>query len=182
MAAPHLAPDAIAGVGLRRIDTRLDHRGGLAEVYREEWAHGALAVQWNLVHSAGGVVRGVHVHPLHDDYVVVVDGRIVFGLRDLRRGSPSEGVTLSLEVKADEPYALTIPRGVAHGFCHLEPTTLLVGVNRGYDPVHDELEVHWQDPALGIEWPLDEAVLSDRDANAGTLSELLDRLEPWQPL
>ena len=150
------------------------------EMFRTEWCKLPPPVQWNWLLSEAGVVRGVHVHPLHDDYVVVASGTMHLGLRDLRRESQTEGVATVVALQVDNPIAVTIPHGVAHGFCYVERSLVLVGVNRPYDP-QDELGCHWQDPALEISWPIHKAMLSPRDASAGPLTDLLERVEPWQP-
>jgi dTDP-4-dehydrorhamnose 3,5-epimerase len=182
---PHqlsVSPPALpAGVRLRPLATHADPRGSFTEVFREEWEVGVEPVQWNVVRSAAGVLRGVHVHPRHGDYFLVVGGRALVGLRDLRRGSPTEGLSALVELRGDALAALTIPPGVAHGFYLPEPSIHLYSVSHYWDPA-DELGCHWRDPALGIPWPCTEPLLSPRDAEAAPLADLLSELEPWQPI
>jgi dTDP-4-dehydrorhamnose 3,5-epimerase len=169
------------GVRVDRLTMHPDDRGVFTEVYRREWDTGIDPVQWNMVRSQAGVLRGVHVHPRHADYLMIVSGRASIGLRDLRRGSSTEGLSAQFTVDGDHLTALTIPPGVAHGFLFLEPSIHVYAVSRYWD-VADELACHWADPVLEFDWPLTPTLLSDRDRDAGSLSDLLDELEPYQPI
>lgn len=169
------------GVQRRRLTMHGDARGIFTEVFRNSWDTGITPVQWNVVSSRAGVLRGVHVHVRHDDYLILLQGRASIGLRDLRLGSPTEGLAVLLELRPEEPEALTIPRGVAHGFYFHEPSIHIYSVSRYWD-LADELGCHWADPALGIPWPMNHAQVSDRDASAPPLEELLAQLAPFQPV
>src|SRR3970282_2615067 len=76
------------GVAWRELETHADQRGDLTELFRAEWQSGPAPVQWNFVRSQANVLRGVHVHPRHDDYLIVLQNRMEIGLKDLRRDSP----------------------------------------------------------------------------------------------
>jgi dTDP-4-dehydrorhamnose 3,5-epimerase len=179
---PVLVSTALAhGVRVRRLEMHRDPRGVFTEIFRAAWDTGIAPVQWNAVGSEAGVLRGVHVHLRHDDYLILVSGRACIGLRDLRRGSPTEGATALMELAGSDLTALTIPRGVAHGFYFHEPSVHIYSVSE-YWSLEDELACHWADPALEIPWPVSSARLSDRDAAAAPLAQLLTELEPWQPL
>lgn len=169
------------GVRLRPLTTHADPRGTFTEVYRQEWDTGIVPIQWNAVFTEAGVMRGVHLHPLHDDYLIVVQGRASIGLRDLRRGSPTEGAVALVELRGADMAAITIPHGVAHGFYFHEPSLHIYSVTHYWDPA-DELACRWDDPELGIPWPVTDAVLSPRDAAAPPLRELLAQLAPYQPI
>lgn len=170
-----------AGVVVRPLAAHVDERGTFTELYRLEWATGVTPIQWNAVRSDGGVLRGVHVHLRHDDYLTVPYGRAVVGLRDLRRGSPTEGLSGVVELGGDQQAALVIPHGVAHGFYFLEPSVYVYAVTEYWDP-NDELVCHWADPELQIPWPVRSAQVSERDAKSQSLRDLLRQLEPWQPI
>lgn len=174
-------PAAIDGVRLASLTTHRDERGGFCELFREEWRTGVTPVQWNVVDSQPGVLRGVHVHVRHADYLTVAAGRASIGLRDLRAGSPSEGQSAVVELDGAAREAISIPVGVAHGFLFHEPTTHVYAVSRYWDPA-DELACHWADPELEIAWPFEPRLVSGRDASAGPLAELLAELEPYQQL
>jgi dTDP-4-dehydrorhamnose 3,5-epimerase len=170
-----------AGTALRPLQANGDGRGAFTELYREEWGTGARPIQWNAVWSGAGVLRGVHVHIRHDDYLTVPVGRASVGLRDLRRGSPTEGLAVLVELGRERPAALVIPHGVAHGFYFHEPSLHVYAVSEYWDP-SDELACNWADPALGIPWPAATAVVSDRDRDAQPLEALLAELAPRQPI
>jgi dTDP-4-dehydrorhamnose 3,5-epimerase len=169
------------GVALRPLTMNRDSRGSFTELFRDEWETGLSPVQWNAVSSEPGTLRGVHLHIRHDDYLTTLKGRASVGLRDLRRGSPTEGMSVLVELTEDPLAALLIPHGVAHGFYFPEPSLHLYAVTKYWD-VDDELACHWADPDLGIFWPAEPTIVSERDATAQSLAQLLDELEPLQPL
>lgn len=163
------------GVRVRPLEPHEDDRGTFVELYRGEWEMAVEPIQWNAVHSAAGVLRGVHVHPRHDDYLTIVRGRAVVGLRDLREGSASDGAAACVELRAERPAAITIPHGVAHGFYFAEPSTHVYAVSHYWDPA-DELGCRWDDPELEIPWPQREARISPRDQELPSLAVLQDEL------
>ena len=173
--------DLPVGVTLYPLNPHPDYRGVFTEVFRSEWDTAIEPVQWNLAHSEAGVLRGVHVHPRHDDYLVLVRGRASVGLRDLRQGSPSEGQAALVGLDSDAPAGLFIPHGVAHGFYFHEESTHLYAVSHYWD-TNDEKACLWSDPALEIPWPVETATASQRDANAQSLDELLTEIAPFQPI
>lgn len=164
-----------AGVQLRPLEPHADSRGCFTELHRGEWGVGVQPVQWNAVRTQAGVLRGVHVHPRHDDYLIVFGGHAAVGLRDLREDSPSAGLGACLDLRGDAPAGLTIPHGVAHGFYFHERSLHIYAVSHYWD-VGDELGCRWDDDELGIPWPQSEAVISPRDAALPSLAVLEDRL------
>jgi dTDP-4-dehydrorhamnose 3,5-epimerase len=162
------------GVQVHPMTTHADSRGEFTEIFREEWRTGLSLVQWNLVRNRKGVLRGPHVHLIHDDYLMVVDGRSRVGLRDLRKGSDTEGLSATLDVGSDELMALVIPAGVLHGFYFPEPSTHVYAVTHYWDPVNDEYGCRWDDPGLGIDWGVSDPILSDKDRSLPPLAELVD--------
>lgn len=169
------------GVQRRQLHTHRDQRGSLTEVFRASWETAIAAIQWNCAESQANVLRGVHVHVKHDDFLILLRGRASIGLRDLRRGSPTEGMTALIDMQGQELHAITIPPGVAHGFYFHEPSTHIYAVNEYWDP-SDELGCHWADPALGIDWPEIAPFISERDATLPSLGELVESLPPWQQI
>jgi dTDP-4-dehydrorhamnose 3,5-epimerase len=155
-----------------------DDRGVFTEVLREQWGTGCAPVQWNYVTSEAGVLRGVHVHRRHADYLVITHGRASIGLCDLRFGSPTEGVATVVEMRGEELAALTIPPGVAHGFYLHEPSMQLYAVSEYWDP-QDELGCFWSDPDLAIPWPVTSARISARDQALPSLMELRELMSLW---
>jgi len=168
--------------GMRRVGlvTHADPRGALTEILRDSWGLGPHAVQWNMVRSRPGTLRGVHVHPKHTDYWILVNGQATVGYRDLRDGSPTAGMAGELRLSGEIPEMLVIPPGVAHGFQFEAWSVHLYGVT-SYWNMADELGCKWDDPELGISWPWPgPPVLSPRDAEAKPLRDLLRELVPHQ--
>lgn len=163
------------GVSLRSLETHHDERGSLTELFRTSWEIGVAVVQWNYVVSEGAVLRGVHVHIKHGDYLILLSGHATIGLRDLRHDSTTEGLTALIEMHGNDLQALTIPPGVAHGFYFHEPSTHIYAVSEFWDS-QDELGCHWADPALEIDWPNAAPAISARDAALPSLRELVESL------
>lgn len=169
------------GVMHRELEMNRDERGSLTEIFRTEWDSGIEPVQWNAFDSRKQVLRGVHVHPRHIDYLVMLRGTAIIGLKDLRRGSPTEGLASAVSMSGAKMASLLIPPGVAHGFYFPEDSQIVYAVS-SYWSLDDELGCRWDDPALQIPWMPGEVNLSPRDAAAPPLSDLLIQLEPWQPI
>jgi dTDP-4-dehydrorhamnose 3,5-epimerase len=146
-----------------------DERGSFTEVFREEWAVGLRPVQWNLVRSRAGTLRGVHVHSRHSDYLMLVEGRMTVCLRDLRPGG--EASAMAVEFEAPRVQALFIPPGVAHGFYYPVDSVHVYAVSRYFDPA-DDLGCRWDDPELGMPWPETPRQVSARDRALPGLAEL----------
>lgn len=164
------------GVLHRAITVHADERGSLSEIFRTEWPTGIAPLQWNLVKSAGNVMRGVHVHPHHVDYLTVAHGTMHIALVDMRTDSPTHKLATIVVLTGDDPHTLTIPNGVAHGFWFPAPATFFYAVDH-YWSLADELGCRWDDPELGIPWPatMADPQLSPRDEDAGTFAELQDQ-------
>ena len=160
-----------------------DRRGFFSETYNRK----ALAVigididfvQDNHSYSADkGTVRGLHFQtpPFAQDKLVRVARGSVFDIAvDLRQGSSSYGRHVSAVLSADAWNQILVPIGFAHGFMTLEPDTeVIYKVSNYYAPDHDK-GLLWNDPALGINWPIadEEAVLSDKDSKQPRLAELI---------
>ncbi len=159
-----------------------DARGFFSEIFREavlrEHGIDVCFVQENLSLSVDrGVVRGLHfqLHPACQAKLVRAGaGAILDVAVDIRQGSPSYGRHVAVVLSAADGNQLFVPEGFAHGFCTLEANTEVVyKVNRYYSAEHDR-GLAWDDPALGIAWPVgpDEALLSDKDRRQPLLAEL----------
>ncbi|MEQ8394788.1 dTDP-4-dehydrorhamnose 3,5-epimerase [Thalassobaculum sp.] len=124
-----------------------------------------------------GVLRGLHFQtpPFAQDKLVrVVRGRIFDVAVDIRQGSPSFGKWVGAEISAEAWNQILVPVGFAHGFVTLEPDTeVIYKVTAPYAPEHDK-GVAWNDPAIGIDWPLNgiEPTLSDKDTKHPALADL----------
>jgi dTDP-4-dehydrorhamnose 3,5-epimerase len=163
----------IAGVVLRPLTRHADVRGAFTETYRREWLpDGREMVQSNLSRSRAGVLRGPHFHRRQADYWVVVEGRMFVGLIDLRRGSATEGLRHEVTLEADDPAGLYIPPGVAHGFVAETDVVFQYLVDAYFDG-SDEFGIAWDDPDLGIAWPVGAPIVSDRDRGNPSLAAVL---------
>ena len=181
MGSPPPSAGSILGVVVTDLTMHPDSRGAFTELFRESWDLDVSPIQWNVVRSEEGVLRGVHVHPRHDDYLSVLTGRATVGLRDLRSGSPTEGLADLVELSGDQLRSIVIPHGVAHGFLFHEPSLHMYSVSHYWD-TDDELGCLWSDPALEIPWPFSPSDLSKKDTNAQSLGDLLIELESYQPI
>ena len=133
-------------------------------------------VQDNESLSREGVIRGLHYQlPPHaqSKLVRVVRGAILDVVVDIRRGSPTFGRYVAVELSADNHHQLFIPRGFAHGFKVVEGEALLQYKCDNYYAPECEGSIRWDDPTLAIDWQMDptEAVVSARDRGARLLEE-----------
>jgi len=148
-----------------------DERGYFMETYKgsDFVAHGILDhfVQDNHSHSKQGVLRGLHyqVPPYAQSKLVrVLQGTVFDVAVDMRKGSPSYGQWVGIVLSDENQHMLYVPRGFAHGFCVLsESADVMYKVDQEYSPQH-EAGIVWNDPEIGIRWPLQDPVLSFRDA------------------
>ncbi len=122
------------GVSVLPLTPHADERGIFTELYRASWEPGVAPVQWNAVRSEANVLRGVHAHLRHTDYLTLALGRATIGLHDLRGGSPTEGLGTTVKLDAGKPAALVIPVGVAHGFYFHESSLHIYAVSHEFDP------------------------------------------------
>jgi dTDP-4-dehydrorhamnose 3,5-epimerase len=181
---------------MRALETRLrgpiliepavhgDERGFFCETYRRsalmEIGIGEEMVQDNHSRSRRGVVRGMHFQVDRGlaKLVRCARGRVYDVVVDLRRGSPTYGEWEGFELSDESMRMLYVPVGFAHGFCVLSDVAdLLYKQDAYYDPV-SEMGIRYDDPDVGIEWPLPAAELipSARDAAAPPLREVADAL------
>jgi dTDP-4-dehydrorhamnose 3,5-epimerase len=176
-------PTAIPEVLVVRPRLFGDERGWFTEVFQAaafaEIGLPTSFVQVNQSRSARGVLRGLHFQwdPPQAKLMRVVSGRAFMVAADIRPGSPTLGQVVTLEASADEPVLFWAPASFARGFCALEDRTEIeYFCTAAYDPRH-ESGIRWDDPALGIAWPVEDPSLSPKDAAAGTLGDWLARPE-----
>lgn len=154
-----------------------DARGYFMELWREDKlaAAGIPArfVQTNFSASRKGVLRGLHFQEpsAQDKLIAVLSGAIFDVAVDIRRGSPHFGRWVGIELSASNRRQLWIPRGFAHGFCALaDDTHVQYACTEHYAPAHDRA-IRWNDPAIGIDWPVTSPLLSPRDSAAPLLAD-----------
>lgn len=131
-------------------------------------------IQDNHSRSVKGVLRGMHYTVKHPQaqIVTVIRGRIFDAVVDLRPGSPTFGRWVGFELSDEGPRQLYMAPGFAHGFCVLsEFADLHYKVSRLYE-AGDEGGLAWNDPDVGIRWPVDNPRVSARDAGYPRLREL----------
>jgi dTDP-4-dehydrorhamnose 3,5-epimerase len=175
---------SIDGLLVVRWETFGDDRGFFRQTYqvRElEEALGRTPVlrQGNHSRSEPGVLRGFHAEPW-DKLVYVVRGAAMAAVADIRPDSPTfgEAATFHLgEPPAGDRIRLFISQGLANSFCTYGESVVdyLYDVSDYWRPGLDKPSVAWDDPDLGVEWPVDEPVLSDADRANPTLRELFPR-------
>ena len=160
---------ALEGVLIVESQVFPDRRGFFMEAYsRQRYAaHGIAAdfVQDNHSQSVRHVIRGLHyqLRPGQAKLVRVISGEILDVVVDIRRGAPTYGRWLSLEMSAATPRQLYVPPGFAHGFCVLSATAEVeYKVDSYYDPAR-ERGIVYNDPTLAIPWPTAAPILSDKD-------------------
>jgi dTDP-4-dehydrorhamnose 3,5-epimerase len=163
-----------------------DERGFFTETWRQSWHEQEgippqeAFVQDNHSRSSHGVVRGMHfqIGAGVAKLVRCARGRILDVAIDLRAGSPTYGQWEGVELDDESMRELYVPVGFAHGFCVLsEIADVLYKQTRYYDQ-EVERGIAWDDPEIGVEWPLPTAQLtvSARDAQAPTLAEMAHEL------
>jgi dTDP-4-dehydrorhamnose 3,5-epimerase len=163
-----------------------DNRGYFYELYTEHSyaPHGVARsfVQDNISVSRRNTIRGLHFQePTPQGKLVAVLRGVIWDVAvDVRCGSPSFGRHSAIELDDRKHRQLWIPRGFAHGFAVLsDEAEVLYKCDSFYEPTH-ERSLHWADPALAIDWPIEDPILSERDRAAPLLRDA-SVLPVWQP-
>jgi dTDP-4-dehydrorhamnose 3,5-epimerase len=170
---PQIENLPISGVKLVRVNRISDSRGYFVETYaRPDFVASGLDyefIQDNESRSEmPGTVRGLHfqVPPFAQTKLVrVLRGRVLDVVVDLRRSSPTYGKHAAVELNETTGEQLLVPVGFAHGYCALEPQTVIFyKVDQVYSAAH-ERGIHWGDPGLAIAWPVagEGAIVSEKD-------------------
>ena len=165
-----------------------DARGFFYESYNEATYREAGIdrhfVQANVSRSAQGVLRGLHYQWPNPQgkLVSVLDGEVYDVAVDIRRGSPTFGQSVGVMLTASNHRHFWIPEGFAHGFCVVsEFATFTYQCTALYDAKADA-GIRWNDAALGIDWPISDPLLSDKDSKAPFLTDVPpDRLPVCAP-
>ena len=160
-----------------------DDRGWFSEIFRagafEELGLPSRFAQVNQSRSRRGVIRGLHFQwdPPQGKLMRVVAGRAFLIAVDIRPGSPTLGRVVTVEASADDPLLVWAPASFARGFAALaDVTDIEYFCTAEYNPAR-ESAIRWDDPSLGISWPMADPVLSVKDASAGSLEDWLARPE-----
>ncbi len=159
-----------------------DDRGYFCELFRKDWFNQNVSdvelIQENQSLSRqAGTIRGLHFQTMpftQGKLVRCQAGALVDVVVDIRRGSPTFGHWLAVELSQENGRQLWVPPGTAHGFCTLLPNTVIsYKVSAYYSPAHDR-GMAWDDPDIAISWPAvaDPAFLSPKDRLHPRLAEL----------
>ena len=179
----HIEPTHISDVRIVRRTAARDQRGSFVEQFRADaFAAAGLplsVVQVNQSESRRGVVRGLHFQwdPPQGKLIRVAAGAAYLVSVDVRPGSPTLGEWHGVEMDATQDTQVWAPAGFARGFCALTDGCLVQYLCTGtYNP-DTEGGIRWDDPELGIQWPLTDVILSEKDRGQPTLEEWLRRPE-----
>jgi dTDP-4-dehydrorhamnose 3,5-epimerase len=161
-----------------------DNRGYFMETYHQQKYQKAgidqAFVQDNHSHSTRGVLRGLHYQLKHPQgkLIYTVTGTIFDVAVDIRKGSPTFGQWTGAELSAENKRQIYIPQGFAHGFVVLsESADVIYKCTDLYTP-GDEYGVLWSDPEIGINWPVGNPILSQKDIENPSLNEISESLLP----
>ena len=148
---------AIHDVVIKKLTTHSDDRGYFREIVREDDQLLRHFGQSSITKTYPGVIKAFHWHNDQDDVWYVVDGMARVVLYDRRAGSPTKGVTQVVYAGEDNPVAVLIPAGIAHGYQVLgqKPVVLFYHVTKTYDPHEpDEQRIAFDDPEIGFDWSI----------------------------
>lgn len=155
-----------------------DERGFFMEIWREERYEEAGIpghfVQDNLSFSRRGVLRGLHFQnpDQQGKLVYVLEGEVYDVAVDIRAGSPTFGEWVAVTLSSENKRQFYVPEGFAHGFLVTSSTALFAYKCTARYNAEAEASVLWNDPEIGVEWPVEAPVLSDKDRTAPPLAEM----------
>ncbi|WJW76723.1 dTDP-4-dehydrorhamnose 3,5-epimerase [Thiohalobacter sp. IOR34] len=181
-----ITPTAIPEVLVIEPDVHGDARGFFLETWhaRKYAAQGldAAFVQDNHSRSRRGVLRGLHyqLNQPQGKLVRVVSGSVFDVAVDIRKGSPTFGQWVGIELSGDNHRQFYVPPGFAHGFCVLSESADFLYKCTDYYAPEDEHGILWNDPAIGIDWPARDFLISEKDAKNGLLGEMDDVLPVYE--
>ncbi len=162
-----------------------DERGFFLETYQQRRFHDggirATFVQDNHSRSIRNTVRGLHLQLTKPQgkLIRVISGEIFDVAVDIRRGSPRFKQWTGVELSADNFRQMYVPPGFAHGFCVSSGVAEVEYKCTEFYAPEDELTLLWNDPAIGIEWPVNEPLLSDKDRNGRRIADVIDFLPSY---
>jgi dTDP-4-dehydrorhamnose 3,5-epimerase len=169
-------PTELDDLRLIEPDIHADERGFFVETFRRSWIDElgieVEFVQENHSRSSGPVLRGLHLQAGQAKLVRCTRGRIWDVAVDLRPDSPAYRRWEGYELDDEGHRQLFVPDGFGHGFCVLsDEADVAYKLSSYYDPDR-ESGVAWDDPEIGIEWPITDPILSERDEGLPRLSDL----------
>jgi len=179
-----IEPAALPGVLIIKPDVFSDARGFFAETYHQAkyTAQGlpVTFVQDNHSRSVKGVLRGLHyqLHYPQGKLVFAVRGEIFDVAVDIRQGSPTFGLWTAQVLSETNRYQMYVPEGFAHGFCVLSDVADVVYKCTDFFHPEDDRGVLWSDPDIGISWPVQAPLVSDKDSQHPRLTAVPRDLLP----
>ncbi|WNM59904.1 dTDP-4-dehydrorhamnose 3,5-epimerase [Candidatus Nitrospira allomarina] len=168
-------------------DVYRDQRGWFLETYHiHKYQEAGILppfVQDNCSSSVLGTLRGLHFQMTSPQgkLIRVIRGEIFDVAVDIRKGSPTFASWVGVTLSAEDFRQIYVPMGFAHGFCVLsEVAEVEYKCTDVYAP-GGEVTIRWNDPRIGIQWPIEQPLLSAKDAAGQGLDELSDQLPDYQP-
>ncbi|MBS0165508.1 MAG: dTDP-4-dehydrorhamnose 3,5-epimerase [Nitrospira sp.] len=180
-----VTPIDIPGVLILEPAVLADHRGMFAETYHEErYREIGITehfVQDNYSLSVRNTLRGLHFqHPnAQGKLVMALAGTVYDVVLDIREGSPTFGRWYGMALSGSTLQQLYIPPGCAHGFCVTSDTACFLYKCTAYYSPKDDRGILWNDPALGISWPVTQPILSPKDQNHRPLAAMEGELPSY---
>lgn len=154
-----------------------DKRGFFMESYNRhklaEYGFNLEFIQDNHSSSVHGTMRGLHyqIRPGQDKLVRCTFGKVYDVVVDIRRGSPTFGQWEGFVLSAENKRQVLVPKGFAHGFCVLSEYAEFLYKCTEYWSPQDERGIMWNDPAIGVQWPLSKPILSEKDTKNPPLAD-----------
>ena len=174
----NVVPTSLKEVLIVEPDVYADKRGFFMETYNQERYRKAgisqAFIQDNLSFSVKGTLRGLHfqINQPQAKLVQVISGEIFDVAVDIRKGSPTFGQWTGVNLSSETKRQLFVPEGFAHGLCVLSEAALFLYKCSDLYMQAGEGGIFWSDPAIGIEWPTTEPIISDKDNRLPYLSAL----------
>ncbi len=172
----------LKGVFEITLEPHEDHRGFFMrtyddKVFRDYGLHQNWVQENHSYSKKKGTLRGLHFQlPPHAEtkLVRVISGEVYDVIIDIRKGSPTFGEWDSIRLSADNKKMIYIPRGFAHGMCTLTNNFIMLYKVDNYYAPENEGAIKWDDPDIGIDWPVDNPILSEKDSRAKSFKEFVE--------
>jgi len=171
-------PTKLDGVHIIEPQVFSDARGFFMETYHQrryaETGINCNFIQDNLSRSVRGTLRGLHyqLEYAQAKLIQVIKGVVFDVVVDIRRGSPSFGHWVGVNLSEENKRQLFVPEGFAHGFCVLSETADVVYKCSDFYVPEDEGGILWSDPDLAIDWPISEPLISAKDSRLPRLADV----------
>lgn len=168
-------------------DVYRDHRGWFLETYHvQKYQEAGILppfVQDNCSSSVLGTLRGLHFQMARPQgkLIRVIRGEIFDVAVDIRKGSPTFASWVGVTLSAEDFRQIYVPMGFAHGFCVLSDVAEVEYKCTDVYAPGGEVTIRWNDPHIGIRWPIEQPLLSTKDAAGQVLDDLCDQLPDYQP-